>query len=267
MGVNVFYAHNNGRVCVLCARQWACMCFMHTTMGVYVFYAHNNGRVCVLCTQQWACIFICSQHFNGKQVIPYVCAKEGTQTSLGLARTINIRCIYGTFGREITEYTVIYGVYIQFWPTLHITHKVGHVLVCTLYVWLFICSHRVWQYICSHFVWQYICSHCVWQYICSHRVWQYICSHPADSIFAVTLLRYCDSTYVSKVYKKRPWVITYWNKNKWQRGDTEAPTGYDFCMPQGMCPYWQFSWLFQNFWFQKPRSLKTPVLGHVFNEP
>ena len=31
---------------------------------------------------------------------------------LGLARTIYIRCIYGIFCREITEYTVIYGVYI-----------------------------------------------------------------------------------------------------------------------------------------------------------
>jgi hypothetical protein len=37
---------------------------------------------------------------------------------LGLARTIYIRCIYNIFGREITKYTVIYGVYIRFWPTL-----------------------------------------------------------------------------------------------------------------------------------------------------
>ena len=37
---------------------------------------------------------------------------------VGLARTIYIRCIYGIFGREISEYTVIYGVYIWFWPTL-----------------------------------------------------------------------------------------------------------------------------------------------------
>jgi hypothetical protein len=35
-----------------------------------------------------------------------------------LARTIYIRCIYGIFGREIARYTVIYGVYIRFWPTL-----------------------------------------------------------------------------------------------------------------------------------------------------
>jgi hypothetical protein len=35
-----------------------------------------------------------------------------------LARTIYIRCVYGIFGREITKYTVIYGAYIRFWPTL-----------------------------------------------------------------------------------------------------------------------------------------------------
>ena len=28
--------------------------------------------------------------------------------------------IYGNFGRELTIHTVIYGVYIQFWPTLKI---------------------------------------------------------------------------------------------------------------------------------------------------
>jgi hypothetical protein len=31
-----------------------------------------------------------------------------------------MRCIYGIYGRGITEYTAIYGVYIRFWPTLHI---------------------------------------------------------------------------------------------------------------------------------------------------
>jgi len=37
---------------------------------------------------------------------------------VGLARTIHIRCIYGILGRNITKCTVIYGVYIRFWPTL-----------------------------------------------------------------------------------------------------------------------------------------------------
>jgi hypothetical protein len=48
---------------------------------------------------------------------------------LGLARTIYIRCIYGTFDKEITKYTVIYGVYIRFWPTLIISGLVAQVFV------------------------------------------------------------------------------------------------------------------------------------------
>ena len=44
-------------------------------------------------------------------------------TLVGLARTIYIRCIYGIFGRGITKYTVIYGVYIRFWPTLHVSDE------------------------------------------------------------------------------------------------------------------------------------------------
>ena len=38
-----------------------------------------------------------------------------------MAITIYIRCLYGVFGREITIHTVIYGVYIQFWPTLAVS--------------------------------------------------------------------------------------------------------------------------------------------------
>jgi len=35
-----------------------------------------------------------------------------------VGQNMYIRCIYGILGREITNYTVIYGVYIRFWPTL-----------------------------------------------------------------------------------------------------------------------------------------------------
>jgi hypothetical protein len=42
---------------------------------------------------------------------------------VGLARTIYIRCMYGIFDREIIKYTVIYGVYKQFWPTLYICRQ------------------------------------------------------------------------------------------------------------------------------------------------
>jgi len=37
---------------------------------------------------------------------------------VGQAITLNIQCIYGNIGRDITKYTVIYGVYIWFWPNL-----------------------------------------------------------------------------------------------------------------------------------------------------
>ena len=49
---------------------------------------------------------------------------------------IYIRCIYGIFGREITKYTVIYGVYIRFWPTLHVSH-----LSCLLILSALISTH------------------------------------------------------------------------------------------------------------------------------
>jgi hypothetical protein len=54
---------------------------------------------------------------------------------VGLARTtyIFIRCVYGISGREITKYTVIYGTYIRFWPTLiNIREKRNATLCCVL---------------------------------------------------------------------------------------------------------------------------------------
>jgi len=49
---------------------------------------------------------------------------------VGLVRTIYIQCIHGILGREITKYTVIYGAYIRFWPTLttcvRFSHKFSH---------------------------------------------------------------------------------------------------------------------------------------------
>lgn len=44
-------------------------------------------------------------------------------TYIGLARNIYIRCIYSKSGREMTRYTVIYGVYVRFWPAPRIQHS------------------------------------------------------------------------------------------------------------------------------------------------
>ena len=55
--------------------------------------------------------------------IPNSFKESQLHTYVGLERTTYIRCIYVIFGRQITKYTVIYGVFIRFWPTLHIWHQ------------------------------------------------------------------------------------------------------------------------------------------------
>ena len=44
----------------------------------------------------------------------------------------NIWCIYDIFGREIAKYTVMYSVYIRFWPTLDTTPIVEQVTLSVL---------------------------------------------------------------------------------------------------------------------------------------
>ena len=66
--------------------------------------------------------FICTYmvHIYGSGQ-PYVCASAFTKDKnprVGLARTRYIRCLHGNNGREITKYTVIYGVHKRFRPTL-----------------------------------------------------------------------------------------------------------------------------------------------------
>jgi hypothetical protein len=81
----------------------------------------------------------------------------GAHIFVGLARTIYIQCVYGIFGREITKYTVIYGVFIifiRFWPTLHIcrvgptVHGISLHFIYTVFSYvrsgptLYVCSIR-----------------------------------------------------------------------------------------------------------------------------
>jgi len=43
-----------------------------------------------------------------------------------------MRCIYGIFGREVTNYTVTYGVLIRVWPTLKMINDREYLHVCNL---------------------------------------------------------------------------------------------------------------------------------------
>ena len=90
---------------------------------------------------------------------------------VGLARTINIRFIYGIFDRKITKYTVIYGVYIydSGQPYVHAyaeeihTHSYRHARACTRAL---TCAHTdilTYAHRCTH-----LCS-CARTYIQTDR--------------------------------------------------------------------------------------------------
>ena len=85
-------------------------------------HAHTCVRVYVCtCIRQHACTHMCCEPAK----VPTderVSTGDCCLSLLGLAKTIYIRCIHGIFGREITTYTVIHGVYVRFWPTLVITN-------------------------------------------------------------------------------------------------------------------------------------------------
>ena len=83
--------------------------------------------------------FICASHEHAAKHMRHRCAPhKGVHMDIlnctsgakhcipiGMARSMYIQCTYGIFCREITKDTVIYGVYIRFWPTLHIKNGAG----------------------------------------------------------------------------------------------------------------------------------------------
>ena len=92
-----------------------------------------------------------------------------------------IRFIYGILGREITKYTVIYGVYKRFWPTL----CMYSVYTIFLAGWFAVHVVRVGQ---NHT--RYMSN--TTKYLVKplqntvyalymHRIWPYICESPAKS--------------------------------------------------------------------------------------
>ena len=54
-----------------------------------------------------------------------------------------IRCTYGIFSREITIQTVIYGVCIRFWPTLHMYYAQEMVRELALLITIGHCLHAL----------------------------------------------------------------------------------------------------------------------------
>jgi len=89
------------RVCYCVPSRYALFCYKLCSHRADIDGANLDSRPIWPPATDSACCQHCSYCFKS-----------------GLARSIYIRCVYGVFGREITTYTVIYGVYIRFWPTL-----------------------------------------------------------------------------------------------------------------------------------------------------
>jgi len=90
-------------VCV-CARVCVCECVCACACVCVCVCARVCVCVCVsVCVSVYVCV--CGQVMQSE-------SEPWMHKCVGFARTIYIRCIYGIFGKEITIYTVIYGVYI-----------------------------------------------------------------------------------------------------------------------------------------------------------
>ena len=106
------------------------MCTMHASMRTHNEALATLAHCVFVCV--CVCVCVCAWVCSGAARYPHAKAHSVTQNAIGnephqLEHTCRvgqshtyIRCIYGIFDREITKHTVIYGVYIQFWPTLHI---------------------------------------------------------------------------------------------------------------------------------------------------
>ena len=136
-------------VCVhVCVHEWVCVCYsVYECMCLPSAYKLGLKRAqpctcvwCVKCVRVWVWLCVCVRVWVSVYTWVRVCTfaqahttnKTQTQTHnhpmrlfwrvfhrcVGLARTINIRCIYGIFGLRITKYTVYTYVYIRSWPTL-----------------------------------------------------------------------------------------------------------------------------------------------------
>ena len=97
---------------------------IYSAYGYYTFSWGFTIRTVIygVCTRLWPILGICRfVHRTGQFFLPILLlldpAPGHCQLSIGLARTIYIRCIYGIFGREFTKYTIIYVAYIRCWPT------------------------------------------------------------------------------------------------------------------------------------------------------
>jgi hypothetical protein len=78
--------------------------YIRCIYGIFTVFPYFHGRIST----------VFSRYFHGISTAVFPRYFHGI--------SIYIRCIYGISCREITTYTITYGVYIRFWPTLQMMH-------------------------------------------------------------------------------------------------------------------------------------------------
>ena len=120
------HIHTRAHVVLSECEIWStCITHMHHTHASHTCITHMH-HTCITHMHHTHASHTCITHMHHTHASHTCMHMRVCLCSVGLARTIYIRCIYGVFGWKITKYTVMYGMhisYIRFWPTLPTTRK------------------------------------------------------------------------------------------------------------------------------------------------
>jgi len=148
----------------------------------------------------------------------YICFFPQTPTSwpcswecVGLASTIYIRCMQ-YFGREITKYTVIYGAYTRFWPTLNMCPSFPHPVLAARLPPAFFTETHAYDCLCGCDI-EVCVTDETWPIIRLYNTpgrplgWLYRSSGPEGRALATpAIVKTIEHTFVSQaVHKKELW--------------------------------------------------------------
>jgi len=104
--------------------------FMALQMHFCVPHTHMHSRV--LNTTKACCKCSCTYPQCRPQCMFFRVGQNHIYTVYVNKWMNHTPCMHGIFDREITKFTVIYGVYIRFWPTRHVMHS-GHFVTTHIY--------------------------------------------------------------------------------------------------------------------------------------
>jgi len=120
----------------VCVFMCACVCVRIVFQGALLIYKgwHDYYIMVCVCVHVRVCMCMCAYRISRCSLSIRGVARPTSLyfTYIGLARTIYIYSVYVFFGREITKFTVIYGIH-TLWPHLFII-RVGQNRIYTPYM-------------------------------------------------------------------------------------------------------------------------------------